>query len=81
MNLQKRIEVLGFIGEYLKHDSASYQELRHRAFMENKWFTPEYIFQSGKLIADHMLNKDQLTTFAAAYGVKEGLKNKTFVNL
>jgi hypothetical protein len=77
MNLQKRIEVLGFIGEYLKHDSASYQELRHRAFMENKWFTPEYIFQSGKLIADHMLNKDQLTTFAAAYGVKEGLKNKT----
>jgi len=77
MNLHKRIEVLGFIGEYLKDDSASYQELRHRAFMENKWFTPEYIFQSGKLIADHMLNKDQLSTFAATYGVKEGLNNKT----
>jgi hypothetical protein len=45
--------------------------------MENKWFTPEYIFQSGKLIADHMLNKDQLSSFAAAYGVGEGLKNKT----
>ncbi len=77
MNLQKRIELLGFLGEYLKEDSASYQELRYRAFMENKWFTPEYIFQSGKLIADHMLNKDQLSSFAAVYGVEEGLKNKT----
>ncbi len=77
MNLHKRIEVLGLIGEYLKVDSASYQELRYRAFMENKWFTPEYIFQSGKLIADRMLNKDQLSTFAAAYGVEEGRKNKT----
>lgn len=77
MNLQKRIELLGFLGEYLKEDSASYQELRYRAFMENKWFTPEYVFQSGKLIADHMLNKDQLSSFAAAYGVGEGLKNKT----
>jgi len=77
MNLQKRIELLGFLGEYLKEDSASYQELRYRAFMENKWFTPEYIFQSGKFIADHMLNKDQLSSFAAAYGVGEGLKNKT----
>ena len=77
MNLQKRIELLGFLGEYLKEDSASYQELRYRAFMENKWFTPEYVFQSGKLIADHMLNKDQLSSFAATYGVREGLKNKT----
>ena len=77
MNLHKRIELLGFLGEYLKEDSASYQELRYRAFMENKWFTPEYVFQSGKLIADHMLNKDQLSSFAAAYGVGEGLKNKT----
>lgn len=77
MNLNKRIEVLGFLGEYLKDDSASYQELRYRAFMENKWFTPEYIFQSGKMIAEQMLNKDQLSNFAAAYGVEEGLKNKT----
>ncbi len=77
MNLNKRIEVLGFLGEYLKDDSDSYQELRYRAFMENKWFTPEYIFQSGKMIAEQMLNKDQLSTFAAAYGVEEGLKNKT----
>ena len=77
MNLNKRIEVLGFLGEYLKDDSESYQELRYRAFMENKWFTPEYIFQSGKWIAEQMLNKEQLSIFAAAYGVEEGLKNKT----
>ena len=77
MNLNKRIEVLGFLGEYLREDSSSYQELRHRAFMENKWFTPEYIFQSGKLIADQMLNKDQLAAFAAEYGVSEEPRNKT----
>ncbi len=77
MNLHKRIEVLGFLGEYLKEDSLSYQELRYRAYMENKWFTPEYIFQSGKLIADQMLNKDQLAAFAAEYGVSEEPRNKT----
>jgi hypothetical protein len=77
MNLNKRIEVLGFLGEYLKDDSESYQELRYRAFMENKWFTPEYIFQSGKLIAEQMLCKEQLSIFATGYGVEEGLKNKT----
>lgn len=77
MNLDERIAVLVFLGEYLSEDSTAYQELRHRAFMENKWFTREYIFQSGKLIADQMLNKEQLSAFAAAYGVKEGLQNKT----
>lgn len=77
MNLHKRTEVLRFLGEYLKDDTASYQELRHRAFMENKWFTPEYIFQSGKMIAEQMLNKEGISAFAAAYGVEEGLKNKT----
>jgi len=76
MNLHKRIEVLGFLGEYLKEDSASYQELRYRAYMENKWFTPEYIFQSGQLIAEQMLNKDQLAAFAAEYGVSEEPRNK-----
>lgn len=77
MNLHERIEVLGFLGEYLKDDSDSYQQLRYRAFMENKWFTPEYIFQSGKMIAEQMLNKDQLYASAASYGVEDGLKNKT----
>ena len=77
MNLHERIEVLGFLGEYLKEDSTSYQELRHRAFMENKWFTPEYIFRSGKMIADHMLDKAQLAAFAAEYGVSEEPRNKT----
>jgi len=77
MNLHDRIAVLGFLGEYLKDDSASYQELRQRAFMENKWFTSEYIFQSGKLIADQMLNKDQLTAFASGYGVSDGSIDKT----
>jgi hypothetical protein len=77
MNLHKRIEVLCFLGEYLKDDTASYQELSYRAFMENKWFTPEYIFQSGKMIAEQMLNKEGISAFAAAYGVEEGLKNKT----
>ena len=77
MNLHKRIEVLGFIGEYLKEDSTSYAELRNRAFLENKWFTPEYIFRSGKIIADHMLDRDLLAAFAARYGVSEEPKNKT----
>lgn len=77
MNLNKRIEVLGFIGEYLKEDTVSYQEIRQRAFLENKWFTPEYIYRSGKMIAENMLEKNRLMAFGEQYTVSEELAGKT----
>lgn len=77
MNLNKRIEVLGFIGEYLKEDTVSYQEIRQRAFLENKWFTSEYIYRSGKMIAENMLEKNRLMAFGEQYAVSEELAGKT----
>ena len=77
MNLNKRIEVLAFIGKYLKEDTVAYQEIRQRAFLENKWFTPGYIYRSGKLIAENMLEKDLLMAFAERYAVGEEPEGKT----
>ncbi len=77
MNLNKRIEALCHIGEYLKEDSSAYQEIRQRAFFENKWFTPEYIYRSGKMIADNMLEQDMLRVFANQYGAGEASTGKT----
>lgn len=77
MNLHKRIEVLCFIGEYLKVDSLSYQEIRQRAFLENKWFTTEYIYRSGKIIAENMLDRETLTAFAQQYSATDASTDRT----
>ena len=56
MNFEQRLAILNYMGQYLKIDSPPYQGARNTAYEKNKWFLPEYIFQSGAAIADHMLS-------------------------
>ena len=71
MKLEKRIEILGLLGDYLSTDSPLYETARIRAHAENKWFLPEYSWKAGKSIADHMLRKDALLAFATKYQVPD----------
>lgn len=71
MKLEKRIEILSLLGDYLSTDSPLYQAVRIRAHAENKWFLPEYSWKAGKSIADHMLRKDALEAFATKYQVPD----------
>lgn len=78
MNLNKRIELLAAIGTFLNSNGHEYDEIRERAYRENKWFTAEYIQQAGIAIATKMLNPDLLSSFAQKYKVKdEGNSGKT----
>jgi hypothetical protein len=78
MNLNKRIELLAAIGTFLNSNGHEYDEIRERAYRENKWFTVEYIQQAGIAIATKMLNPDLLSSFAQKYKVKdEGNSGKT----
>lgn len=71
MKLEKRIEILGLLGDYLSTDSPLYETARIRAHAENKWFLPEYSWKAGKSIANQMLRKDALLAFATKYQVPD----------
>jgi hypothetical protein len=67
MKLEKRIDILTLLGNYLLTDSPGYSEARERAFHENKWFLPSYTLGAGKNIARAMLQRDILSAFSKKY--------------
>jgi len=69
MKLEKRIEILTQLGHYLSTDNPAYHETRQQAYLENKWFLPEYAFHAGKAIANNMLNPEILHSFSEKYQV------------
>jgi hypothetical protein len=71
MNLHTRIEILVSLGNYLTHETDTYQDTQFRAWAENKWFIPDYINLSGKAIAAKMLQKQTLSDIANQYQIPD----------
>ena len=71
MKLEKRIEILSRLGDYLSTDSPLYEEARTRAHAENRWFLPAYTWKAGKSIAELMLKKELLQAFASRYEIPD----------
>lgn len=71
MNLKKRIALLALVGDFLKSNTEEYQDIRSRAYGENKWFTPDYSQHAGIQLAEHMLNTELLHEFAIKYQVPD----------
>jgi Acyl-CoA reductase (LuxC) len=71
MNLNKRIELLVKLGEYLMADEEPYQNARIRAYEQNRWFSDEFTRHASLMVAQNMLNGEVLQQFAARYGVQE----------
>ncbi|NBO48926.1 MAG: acyl-CoA reductase [Chitinophagia bacterium] len=76
MKLEKRIDILTHLGNYLLTDSPGYAEARERAFHENKWFLPSYALGAGENIAHGMLQRDVLSAFVKKYQVQDEAKDK-----
>ena len=81
MNLKKRIELLVALGDFLKSDTEEYQNIRSRAYFENKWFTPEYSLHAGIQIAENMLRPDLLEDFVKTYNVPDNQKKDQTIGL
>lgn len=77
MNLSKRIDLLVALGEYLIRKDAEMEDIRQRAWLENKWFIPDYIRLAGSKLASAMLTKDQLQQLAASYAIPLDVSGKT----
>src|SRR5215475_6482364 len=69
MILEERINWLSKLGKYMVGDSSAWKEAKQKAYLENGWFTPEFIELAVRNIAGNYLNPDLLHEWAARYNV------------
>jgi len=68
--LEKRIEVLSWLGQYMLSDDDTWQLTKELAINNNGWFTPGNIELATRNIATQFLDADKLNTWAASYPVQ-----------
>ena len=71
MNLQRRIDLLTRLGEWMKTEELSWIEAKKKATMENGWFIPEFVELATKNVADQFLPKQILENWAKKYQIPE----------
>lgn len=71
MNLQKRIDLLIRLGEYILSDSAAWQQAKQKAEEANKWFTSLFIETATTHIAKQFLNAEKISHFINGYHIPD----------
>jgi len=74
MNLQNRIELMSFLGEYLKKNPDDWQHTKKQASIKNPWFTEIFIEKATQNIIEHFLDKNKLSHWAAHYHLDDLIK-------
>lgn len=74
MNLQKRIDLMSFLGDYLKQNPEDWQLAKQKASIKNAWFTENFIEKATQNIIEHFLDKNKLTHWAAHYHLDDLIK-------
>ena len=69
MNLQKRIDLLKGLGEYISSNSDAWQAAKEKAFQQNTWFIPEFINLATHAIANSYLQETALQKWAKKYNI------------
>lgn len=67
MILQRRINILSRLGDYMQSDDSSWKLAKEKASHENGWFIPEFIEIAAKNIAENFLNKESLEKWVSNY--------------
>ena len=60
MQLQERIALLVRLGSYIQGHDEDWQNSKHKAFLENNWFIPEFIDIAIQHISSHYLEENAL---------------------
>lgn len=71
MNLQQRKDLLERLGQYLIGQDGEWQEVKQKAFTENRWFIPEFIEQSTRSVAENYLAPEQLQVLINHYKIPQ----------
>ena len=81
MNLHTRIDLLNGLGDYLLEENEELKAVQHNAWVENKWFIPDYVSLSGKSIAKEMLRSNILENVAQQYRIPDQQKQVRIIGL
>lgn len=71
MKLQERKELLVQLGTYMLSGDEPWQQVKHRAFLDNNWFIPEFVDLSVKNIAENFLQPQALQKLIDDYKIPE----------
>jgi len=71
MKLQQRKELLVQLGNYMLSDNEEWLQIKHKAFLNNSWFIPEFIDLSAKNIAANFLQPQKLQQLIDDYKIPE----------
>lgn len=71
MNLFQRKELLKQLGNYMQGHDEQWQQAKHRAYLENLWFVPEFTEISVNNIARNFLQPHQLGQLIKKYQIAE----------
>src|SRR5215204_2441277 len=75
MNLFDRRDLLVQLGNYMQSDMVEWREVQQKAFLENRWFIPEFLDLSSNNIAQNYLQPQQLDLLINRYQLPK--ENKT----
>src|SRR5215213_7419437 len=69
MNLSQRKELLIQLGNYMQIKEEQWQQVKHKAYLENHWFVPEFVELSINNIARNFLQPHQLERMIKQYQI------------
>ncbi|GAB3759937.1 acyl-CoA reductase [Spirosoma pomorum] len=75
----ERLQTFVALGDYLRSVDTrpELEEIAHRAYLKNNWFTPENVLRALQAIATEFLTADKLATWTQAYSPAEPAHPKT----
>ena len=71
MNLINRKELLVRLGNYMQSADEEWQQIKNKAYLENRWFTPEFTELSINNIVQNYLQPNQLEQLITQYQLPE----------
>jgi len=71
MNVFNRKELLVRLGNYMQSADEEWQQVKNKAYLENRWFTPEFTELSINNVVQNYLQPDQLEQLITQYQLPE----------
>jgi hypothetical protein len=69
MDTEQRINLLVWLGDYIKKNGEAWQAAKRLAVVQNAWFTPEAIDQAAGYIAEEYLDEGKLRAWVGNYSL------------
>jgi len=76
MNLQARIDLMRWLGEYITSNDEEWQVVKNSAYQNNGWFIPEFIDHACNNIVHNFLNEELLQNWANHYHLDDNIEPK-----